>query len=182
MIIKIDDTLALQFLEEIHAKQLYDLIDSNRTHLRQWLPWVDSMVTVENVADYILHCKKQFDEGTDFGFCIMYENKMAGRTGIHRINRQNRIGEIGYWLADVLQGKGIVTKCCQALIHFGFTELGLNRIVIKCAVGNDKSRAVAEKLGFKQEGILRQAEWVNGKFLDLYQYSLLKQEWIEVSL
>lgn len=148
MIIKIDDILSLQFLEEVHAEELYDLIDQNRTHLREWLPWVDSMAGVESTSSYILHCKKQFEEGTDFGFCIMYEDKMAGRIGIHHINRQNRIGEIGYWLADGLQGKGIVTNCCQTLIHFGFTELDLNRIVIKCAVGNDKSRAIAERLDF----------------------------------
>ena len=55
--------------------------------------------------------------------------------------------------------------------------MGLNRIVIKCAVGNERSRAIAEKLDFKKEGILRQAEWVNGKFLDLYQFSLLREEW-----
>lgn len=177
MTIPVDKELKLEFLEEPHAGALFNLIDSNRIHLRQWLPWVDSMKTVENTRAYIINCKKQFDEGTDYGFCIMYQDKMAGRIGLHHINRQNRIGEIGYWLADGLQGNGIVTKCCAALINFGFTKLDLNRIVIKCAVGNDRSRAIAEKLSFKKEGILRQAEWVNGKFLDLYQYSLLKEEW-----
>ena len=54
---------------------------------------------------------------------------------------------------------------------------GLNRIEIKCAVGNNKSRAIPQKLQFKQEGILRQAELLNGKFIDLYLYAMLKEEW-----
>lgn len=177
MTISVDKELQLGFLEEPHAGPLFNLIDSNRIHLRQWLPWVDSMKTPEDTRAYILRCKQQFEEGTDYGFCILYQNMMAGRIGLHHINQQNKIGEIGYWLADGLQGNGIVTRCCTALMDFGFTQLSLNRIVIKCAVGNDRSRAIAEKLNFKQEGILRQAEWVNGKFLDLYQYSILKEEW-----
>jgi len=71
----------------------------------------------------------------------------------------------------------ILTKCCTALINHGFNELGLNRIEIKCATGNKKSRTIAEKLNFKREGILRQAEWLNGRFIDLYLYSMLKEEW-----
>ena len=90
---------------------------------------------------------------------------------------QNKIGEIGYWLADGLQGRGIITKCCTAVINHAFTQLGLNRIEIKCGTGNSKSRAVAEKLQFKPEGILRQAELLNGKHIDLYLYAMLKEEW-----
>ena len=84
---------------------------------------------------------------------------------------------MGYWLADGWQGRGIVTKCCIALIQYGFNDLGLNRIEIKCATGNDKSGAIAEKLNFKREGILREAEWLNGTFIDLYLYSMLRDEW-----
>lgn len=181
MTIPVDETLSLQLLEESHAGSLLHLVDANRIHLREWLPWVDNMQEVEHSHNYILSCQKQFEEGTDLGFAIMFRNKMAGRIGIHHINQQNKTGEIGYWLAGGLQGMGIVTRCCTALIRYGFTGLGLNRIVIKCAVGNDRSRAIAEKLNFQKEGILRQGEWVNGSFVDLYQYAMLKEEWGEGS-
>jgi ribosomal-protein-serine acetyltransferase len=177
MNILVNDEISLEFLEEVHAPTLFYLVNDNREYLKKWLPWVDNMQAVDNAKNYIASCIKQAMEKTDFAYAIMYERKMVGRIGIHHINQQNKIGEIGYWLADGLQGKGIVTKSCKALIYHGFNELGLNRIEIKCATGNDKSRAIAEKLKFKQEAILRQAELLNGNFIDLYLYSMLKEEW-----
>ena len=177
MIIKVDDTISLEFLEEIHAVSLFNLVNASRSYLREWLPWVDSMQTVANAENYIADCKRREKEKTDFAYAIMFEKNMAGRIGMHHINRQNKIGEIGYWLADGLQGRGIVTKCCTALINHGFTVLDLNRIEIKCGTGNYKSRAIAEKLNFKKEAILQQAELLNGKFIDLYLYVMIKDEW-----
>lgn len=181
MKIQIDDVISLEFLEEIHAESLLNLVNANRTYLREWLPWVDQMQTVSHFAYYINDTKKRADAKTDYGFAIIIDKNIVGRIGLHHINHQNKIGEIGYWLAGGQQGRGIINKCCKAIINYAFTELGLNRIEIKCATGNHKSRAVPEKLKFKQEGILRQAELLNGKFTDLYLYSMLKQEWDTIS-
>ena len=181
MKIQVDDTISLEFLEEIHAESLLNLVNANRTYLREWLPWVDQMHTVANFAYYISETKRRAAEKTDFGYAIIIDKNIAGRIGLHHINQQNKIGEIGYWLADGLQGRGIITKCCTAIINHGFTQLGLNRIEIKCATENNKSRAIAEKLQFKQEGILKQAEWLNGKFIDLYLYAMLKDEWKNIN-
>jgi ribosomal-protein-serine acetyltransferase len=177
MRIQVDDTISLEFLEEIHAESLLNVVNANRSYLREWLPWVDQMQTVANFTHYIIDTKKRALAETDFGYAIIIDKNIVGRIGMHHINQQNKIGEIGYWLADGLQGRGIITKSCKALINHGFTELGLNRIEIKCGVGNDKSRAIAEKLQFKPEGILRQAELLNGKFIDLYLYAMVKDDW-----
>jgi ribosomal-protein-serine acetyltransferase len=177
MKIQVDDTVSLEFLEEIHAESLLNLVNANRTYLREWLPWVDLMQTIANFKQYINETNKRAADETDFGYAIIINKNIVGRIGMHHINRQNKIGEIGYWLADGWQGRGIITKCCTALIDHGFTVLDLNRIEIKCGVGNDKSRAIAEKLQFKQEGILRRAEWLNGKFIDLYLYAMIRDEW-----
>ena len=181
MKIQVDDTISLEFLEEIHAESLLNLVNANRSYLREWLPWVDQMHTIANFAYYISETKRRAAEKTDFGYAIIIDKNIAGRIGLHHINQQNKIGEIGYWLADGLQGRGIITKCCTAIINHGFTQLELNRIEIKCATGNNKSRAVAEKLKFKQEGILKQAERLNGKFIDLYLYAMLKEEWKNIN-
>lgn len=177
MKIQVDEIISLEFLEEIHAESLLNLVNANRPYLREWLPWVDHMQTLANFTWYISDAKKRATAKTDFGYAIIIDKNIVGRIGLHRIDHQNRIGEIGYWLADGLQGRGIITRCCSALINHAFKELGLNRIEIKCGLGNDKSRAIAEKLQFKQEGILKQAELLNGKFIDLYLYAILKEEW-----
>ena len=177
MKISVDEIISLEILEGIHAESLLNLVNANRNYLKQWLPWVDYMVTLENSKNYISDCKRRATEKTDFSFAIIINKNIVGRIGLHHINYPNRIAEIGYWLADGLQGRGIIFKSCKTLINHAFNELGLNRIEIKCGIGNNKSRAIAEKLQFKQEGILRQAELLNGKFIDLYLYAMLKEEW-----
>ena len=177
MKIQVDENISLEFLEEIHAESLLNLVNANRSYLREWLPWVDHMQTVANFAYYINDTKKRATDKTDFGYAIIIDKNIVGRIGLHHINYPNRIAEIGYWLADGFQGKGIIFKSCKAIINHCFNELGLNRIEIKCGIGNDKSRAIPEKLQFKQEGILREAELLNGKFIDLYLYAMLKHEW-----
>jgi ribosomal-protein-serine acetyltransferase len=89
----------------------------------------------------------------------------------------NKCASIGYWLSKELEGKGIITRSCKAVIDEGFKRLKLNRIEIRAAVENYKSQAIPQRLGFKQEGIIRQAEFVNNQFVDLYVYSMLKEEW-----
>jgi ribosomal-protein-serine acetyltransferase len=177
MMIKVGDSITLELLDDKHAAETFALIDTNRKFLKRWLPWVDSMQTVAHFKNYIAHCKQQHKDGTDFGYVILYNNQVAGRIGIHHINQPNKTGAIGYWLAEAFAGKGIVSVSCEALINYGFEVLDLNRIEIKCATGNYKSKAIAERLNFKQEGILRQAEWVNNKSLDLFLFSMLKEEW-----
>ncbi len=181
MKIQVDDTISLEFLEDIHAESLLNLVNANRLHLRAWLPWVDHMHTVANFAYYISDTKRRAAERSDFGYAIIIDKNIAGKIGLHHLNNQNKIGEIGYWLADGLQGRGNISKCCTAMVNYGFTQLGLNRIEIKCGTGNSKSRAVAEKLQFKPEGILRQAELLNGKYIDLYLYAMLKEEWKKIN-
>lgn len=177
MTIKINDEILLESLDVNHAREMFDLIDSNRDHLREWLPWVDPMRSIEKLQNHIAYCKQNETAGTDYPFAIKFNGKIAGRIGIHYIHHHNKIASLGYWLGDGYQGKGIMIKSCIALINYCFNELGMNRVEIKCATGNTKSAAIAEKLNFKKEGILRQAEFVNDRFLDLYLYAMLKDEW-----
>ena len=171
------ETTTLEPIADHHANSAFELIDNNRDYLRVWLPWVDNMQAVENFQNFIQGAKQRLSAGMEVSFMILNKGKVAGRIGLYYIDQQNKIASIGYWLGEEYQGKGIVTKACKEVIKHGFTELGLNRIEIKCATGNTRSQAIPERLGFTKEGILRQAELVNGQFHDLYLYSLLKQEW-----
>jgi ribosomal-protein-serine acetyltransferase len=181
MKIQVDENISLEMLEEIHAASLLNVVNANRNILREWLPWVDSMLTVAHFAYYLNNTQKLAAAKTDFGYAIIVDKNIVGRIGLHHINNHNRIAEIGYWLADDMQGRGIMNKCCKAIINFAFMQLSINRIEIKCAAGNVKSIAVAEKLHFKQEGIMRQAELLHGKFINLYMYAMLKEDWQKIN-
>ena len=79
-------------------------------------------------------------------------------------------------MAENLQGKGIITKSCKALIDYCFSDLQLNRIEIKCGTENFKSKTIPEKLNFTKEGVIREGELLYDKFIDLNLYSLLKTD------
>ena len=84
--------------------------------------------------------------------------------------------DVGYWLAQEYNGKGIMTQSVRDLIRLGFDDYSLGRVEIRCAVENRKSRAIPERLGFKQEGTIRRAENLYGKYVDHVVYGLLRQE------
>jgi ribosomal-protein-serine acetyltransferase len=177
MQLKIDNSIYLELLDFKHAEETFALINANRQHLRTWLPWVDNMRTIEIFEAYIHKTKAETIAGTDFGFVIYENDRIAGRIGLHYVNHQTKTGAIGYWLGKDFENKGIITKASNAIIDFGFTQLALERIEIKCATENYKSKAVPERLGFTQESILPQAEFVNDKILDLYVYAISKKDW-----
>jgi ribosomal-protein-serine acetyltransferase len=70
-----------------------------------------------------------------------------------------------------------MTASVRRLINYGFGDLNLNRIEIRVAVGNQPSQAICDRLGLKEEGILRQAEWLYDHFVDLRVNSVLRSEW-----
>jgi ribosomal-protein-serine acetyltransferase len=111
------------------------------------------------------------------GFVILAKYVMIGRIGLYNVDLNNKSASIGYWLDKEWLGKGVITRSCKAVIDDAFKRLQLNRIEIRAAVENTKSQAIPEKLGFKKEGIIRQGEFVNDHFVDLYVYSLLREEW-----
>jgi ribosomal-protein-serine acetyltransferase len=174
MTIAINDTLQLALIAPAHAQPLYELVEANRAHLRTWLPWVDNMQGPGFIQQFVANCQRQYVQGSDHAFVIVENGQLVGRIGIYKIDQGNRIGEIGYWVAEAAQGRGIITQACRAIIGYGFNDLQLNRIEIKCAAENTKSQAVPERLGFEKEGILRQAERLHGRFVDLVLYAKVK--------
>lgn len=176
MIFHIAPAIRLELITTNHAQQVFDVVNQNRKHLRTWLPFVDKMQTVA-FAEHATQLNVQRNkEGLEYAFVIMENETLIGRIGIYRIDLQNKIGEIGYWLVEAAQGKGIITLSCITLINFGFDELQLNRIEIKCGTENHPSKAIPEKLNFTKEAVIRQGEWVQGAFIDLNLYSLVKSD------
>lgn len=178
-IITVDETLQLQPMSLTHAPLLIDLVNRNRAHLKAWLPWVDAMQTAQDFERFIAGAHHREDEGTERSWIILQQGEVAGRIGIHYINQQNSYGSIGYWLGEEYEGKGLITRACKSIIQYGFGELGLNRLELKCGTGNERSAAIPQRLGFTKEGTLREAEKVGGRFIDLALFSLLRHEWNE---
>jgi ribosomal-protein-serine acetyltransferase len=100
--------------------------------------------------------------------------------GHHYLDRPNRSTQLGYWLGEEFQGRGIMTRAVRALIELTFNTWRLNRIEIRCATGNQPSCRLAERLGACLEGTARDAEWLYDRFVDHRVYSILAREWKEL--
>jgi ribosomal-protein-serine acetyltransferase len=177
MKIIIDDNLSMEIVTSQHAESIFNIANSNRDQLREWLPWVDKMKSIDFIIDFIVEAQICYFEKRDYAYVILYNNIVVGRIGIYKIDHLNKIGSIGYWLDEEHQGKGIITKACRELLNYGFNALDLNRIEIKCGTENHKSQAIPKRLNFKEEGIVRQGELLYDKYIDLYSYSMLKEDW-----
>jgi ribosomal-protein-serine acetyltransferase len=175
--LKVDDEIELQLFELQHASELYWLVDSNRLYLREWLPWVDNMVSPASYHAIIPLWLKQFAENNGFNAGIRYNGQLVGSIGLHQIDWNHSQTSIGYYLAHSAQGKGIMTRAVKALLNYTFFSLGLNRVEIRCGVSNYKSRAIPERLGFTHEGIIRDGENLYGQFHDLAIYGMLSRDW-----
>ncbi len=176
---RLDKDIELRLLELRHAPEVFARIHACRAYLRVWLPWVDYTQDVADVEAFIREAIGQFANGEAVHVGIWYGGVFAGVIGYHRIDSKNRVGEIGYWLGDTFQGRGIMTKACRAMVAYGFAERGLNRIEIHCAPANGKSRAIPERLGFRIEGTLQQAEKLVDGYADNVVYGLLASEYAE---
>ena len=175
--IRIDDDTVLRLYEERHAQEVAELVDQNRTYLRKWLPWVDNSRSVEDSRAFIRSSLQQFAQNEGFQMGIWHKDTFAGGIGYQGIDWIDRKVEIGYWLGELFQRKGLMTKACRTLIAYAFTELGLNKVEIHCATENIRSCAIPKRLGFTQEGILRDAQWLYDHFVDTVIYGLLAREW-----
>jgi ribosomal-protein-serine acetyltransferase len=159
------------------SRIVYDVADRNRAYLREWLPWVDRTHSPEDIRDYIAARLEQFEcnQGPNAG--IWVDREFIGAVGCHPIDWNNRHCSIGYWIDAAQQGKGIMTRASAAMLDYLFHDLGLHRVTIQCGTGNRKSCAIPERLGFTREGVMRQAEWVNDRWVDLIVWGMLEQDW-----
>ncbi|MBN6885921.1 ribosomal-protein-serine acetyltransferase [Cytobacillus horneckiae] len=174
---KVDKDISIEMFQQHHKEEFYSFIDENRSHLRQWLLWVDKRKSPDDMKPVIEAFIQKYAENNGFDAGIRYKGKLVGMIGLHAIDWKNRTTSIGYLLGEKIQGKGIITKTVSALISYIFTELELNRIEIQCAASNYKSIAIPERLGFTKEEIQREGQWLYDHYEDIITYSMLRREW-----
>ena len=173
----VDEEIKLSMLIDHDAERLFTITDQSRKYLREWLPWVDQTKTIKDSQAFIQLNSQMYLDRTGLTAGIFYKNELVGVAGFNRIDWENKIGYIGYWLASDYQNRGIMTRVVHALIDYAFHHYDLNRIDIRTATENKKSQAIPKRLGFTNEGTIRQAEWLYDHFVDHFVYGLLKNEW-----
>jgi ribosomal-protein-serine acetyltransferase len=171
---RIGEEIELALIEHRHARELFELIEANRAHLRPWMNWAEQRRTQVDVANYIATSLKQFALSQGIHAGIWEKGKLCGMINCFPIDLINRATFLEYWLGASYQGKGIATASCRAIIDYAFGTVGLHRLTIHCAPDNRRSRAIPERLGFTFEGIARDAEWLHDHFVNHAVYGLIR--------
>jgi len=172
----VDDEITLRRLRLDSVKIIFKAIDTNRIYLRKWLPFVDQTKKEEDTEIFIKSIIHSTSPRKDLVYEIWLKKQFAGLIALKEIDSWNKKTELGYWLVQDLQGKGVATRSCKALIKHAFKDLDMNRMQLRIGIGNSKSSMIAERLNFKFEGIERAGEKHHDRFIDLEVYSLLKEE------
>lgn len=173
----IDANLQLSPVRESDAEGVFAETDRSRRFLRQWLPWLDGVQTVEDTRKFIGLAIKKRRERQGLTLVIRFQGTCAGIIDLHEIDNVNRCAKMGYWLGESFQGRGLMTRAAEALVFFAFDEMSLNRLEVRVAPENLKSRAIPQRLGFLLEGKLLEAEWLYHHFVDHEVYGMTRRRW-----
>jgi len=177
----LSDTTTLEKIKLTDAEIIFETIDRNRDFLKEWLPFVEFTHGVANTKAFIKSLLEIQGPAQPETFTIWFKGNFAGLIGFKDPDIINHRTEIGYWLDPKMQGKGIITQAAKALTNYAFEQLGMNRIQIRCGVGNTKSSAIPKRLGYHFESIEREGEFHLDHYIDLEVYSILKKEWAKIN-
>ena len=172
--------LVLRPLSQDDAPALYAVVEAEREFLAPWMPWAAKQ-DLEGTRSFLESTERRAAANDGFDAAVVVADAIAGVAGFHHVDWQNGSTSVGYWLARRAQGRGIATRAVRALLEHAFGAWELNRVELHTAPHNARSRAVAERLGFTEEGVLREAERHDDGFRDLVLYSLLAAEWRSAS-
>lgn len=179
--VELGDGRALRQLEDGDAEALFDLIDVNRAHLANWMPFVSQTHTVSDSLAFIRAARRQAEENRGVQLAIIREDSIIGVTGFHGIDWGRGTTSIGYWLGASHQGAGTMTVAVTAMLDHAFEHWRLARVEIRAGTDNLRSRAIPERLGFTEEGVLRAAERIGTRVIDHAVYVMTAREWLSRS-
>lgn len=154
------ERLILRVPQAGDGQDLFEAVSESLDELRAYLvslPWVAAEPAVEASEAFARNGQANFLARRDFPFLMIERatGRLVGATGLHRPVWSTPKVEIGYWVRTSAAGRGLVAEAVEALQAYAFAELGVVRVEIVTDAENLRSRRVAERCGFRLEGVLR---------------------------
>ncbi|MEV0534181.1 GNAT family protein [Kitasatospora sp. NPDC050463] len=175
--VPLTDHAELRPLEPWQAAEFLAHMDRARDHTNPWISWAgrstdleSARLTLQRYAD-----RQAADTGRLYG--IWLDGTLVGGTMFVDFSATTGIAEVGVWTEPAGEGLGLVAAAVRHLIDYAFTTRGLHRIEWHTSPANIRSRALAQRLGMRLDGTMRETHLVNGAYLDSEIWSLLAHEW-----
>lgn len=175
--LSIDGRTSTRLLRLSDGEELHALTLRNRDHLQPWMSWMDSVLGIDDTIGYLRSAEREARDLTSFKSGIFRDGALIGCIDLHNIDWNNQVAAIGYWLDFGHTGQGIMTSAVRLLTDYTFSLLALNRLEIRIATGNRRSRAIPERLGYTFEGVLKAAQRLRGIYFDHALYAMLRSDW-----
>src|SRR5262245_43272518 len=141
--------LCLRPFQDSDAEAFAEAARESVATVGRWMTWCHSEYTAEEARQWFAVCTQALAEKSAFDFGVFSADgtELLGGAGLNQFNKLRNFCNLGYWVRESQQRQGIATRAVRALANFGFSVLGLTRIEIVVADGNEPSNAVARKAG-----------------------------------
>lgn len=171
------DDAELRALEPWLADEFVQHIAAAREYLEPWLPLVKAASEPEGAKALLQHYADAQARGEGRIMGIWIDGKLSGGTLFRIWENKSGMCELGVWLTPEATGRGLITKAATHMIDWAFHVRGMHRAEWRCAPDNERSSAVARRLGMRLDGTLREAFVHNGRHQDVQVWSVLATEW-----
>jgi ribosomal-protein-serine acetyltransferase len=150
-------------------------VEGSRAHLEPWLPWVPFNIDLDSSGRYAEASAADWDAARACRFAIRDRptRRFLGVVGLEAFAHLHESVELGYWLRVDACGKGLMGEAGKVVLDWAFTAVNAHRVRVAAATDNHASLNVIRRLGFRFEGIARQAERCAGRWLDHAVFALI---------
>jgi RimJ/RimL family protein N-acetyltransferase len=168
-----DEDLLLRPFRPDDAHELYCAVKESLRELKPWMSWAADDYTERSAREYIAQARARWEEHTYYALAITRPDQVLGACTLSSLHPFYRYCNLGYWVRTSQHGQGIAGRAAKRAARFAFEHLGLIRVEIVIALGNQASLRVAEKIGAHDEGILLNRMVTGRAIYDAHMYSLV---------
>lgn len=147
--------------------------------IARWIPWIPVPYTREHAEAYLRACAEAGDDRYPLAIAGAETGEILGSIDL-RLNSQGYRGHVGYWVAAPARGRGVCTRALRMISRWALDELSLQRMELITDPDNRASQRVAEKVGYRREGVMRaHLRHLDGRVRDSVLFSLLPGELVD---
>ncbi len=199
-ILSIEKEIIVRTLHPDDAEELFNLLERNRARLRPWIHPTALPETAQATRKFTIECFfNSLDDPFDamdspyfpevghhfrnlnppMEMGIWVNGSLAGEVALSWLNESPAVAEFGYWLAEDFERRGIITRCVRALMDHTIDHMDIEQFLIGCALNNQRSRAVPERLGYRLHTTVPNGEVVGEFTYDRVIYGIQSTAWRE---
>jgi RimJ/RimL family protein N-acetyltransferase len=169
-----DGVVTLRAHRMTDAPALAEAVRESIATVGRWQDWCHADYDTAAGESWIATCRQSWlmGDGCELLIVDARTDRLLGGMGVNQRNREHRFANLGYWVRESAQGKGIARRAARLAIRFAFDSVGVTRLEVVVAHDNIPSRRTAERIGGKLEGMLRNRLYVKGSPVDAAMYSL----------